>query len=329
MGVDPRLAESVNRMTDAAVAFLASLSKDQRSLAEIGFLDEGKRKSWYYTPVERHGLTFTQMDGFQRDLAHGLLGTGLSGTGVHQARTIMFLESILAEIEGPQAKWIRDPERYYITVFGIPGSTEPWGWRFEGHHISINYTIVNGDLIGPTPIFFGSNPATVLHGDHQGVRALADEEEAARDLLASLDTDQKKLAIVSEVAPVDILTRNVPTVTDELTDEPGGIDGGRMTESQRANMRQLIEVYLARFPENVANHEFKKVSVVDDSSIHFAWSGPEARGEGHYYRVLGPTFLAEYDCTQNDANHVHAVWRDLTNDFGADILRHHYTDSHR
>jgi len=320
--------ETIKRMTDAAGHFLSALSADQRAVAELSFDDESERKNWHYTPVERKGLMLKDMDAVQIDLAHRLLATGLSGAGVHKAKSIIALEPILGEMEGGASKWKRDPARYYVSVFGSPGDEGRWGWRFEGHHVSVNYTIANGELIGPTPVFFGSNPARVLHGEQEGVRALREEEDVARSLLASLDGEQKRVAIVSADAPNDILTKSVPMVGDELAGEPEGLAGSDMTGLQRTTVQELIEVYVRRLPDAIADQELARVQSVDDSDIRFAWAGSEERGSGHYYRVLGPTFLAEYDCTQNDANHIHAVWRDLSNDFGGDILRRHYAQAH-
>ena len=328
MSTDIKDKDTIARMTDAAGQFLAGLSQDQRATAELDFNDETERKNWYYTPVDRNGLMLKDMDAVQVDAAHRLLATGLSGAGVHKAKSIIALEPILREMEGGASKWKRDPERYYVSVFGTPGDEGRWGWRFEGHHVSVNYTIVNGELIGPTPIFFGSNPATVLHGEQEGVRALKEEEDVARDLLASLDADQKKVAIVSSEAPDDILTKNVPMMGDELADEPAGLSGADMTEDQRTTVQNLIEVYVRRLPDTVAEQELARVATVDTGDIQFAWAGSEERGAGHYYRVLAPIFLAEYDCTQNDANHIHAVWRNPSNDFGEDVLSRHYAQSH-
>ena len=320
--------DTIKRMADAAGQFLAALSAEQRTTAELSFEDEAERRNWHYTPVDRQGLMLRDMDAVQVDLAHRLLSSGLSGAGVHKAKSIIALEPILGEMEGGASKWKRDPMRYYVSVFGTPGDEGRWGWRFEGHHVSVNYTIVNGDLIGPTPVFFGSNPACVLHGEQEGVRALREEEDAARDLLASLDPEQKKVAIVSAEAPSDILTKNLPALGSELADEPEGLGGGDMTAAQQATMQDLIEVYVRRLPDVVAEQELARVRTVDAPDIKFAWAGSEERGSCHYYRVLAPIFLAEYDCTQNDANHIHAVWRNPSNDFGEDILKRHYNRSH-
>ncbi len=328
MSGEIRHAETIRRMTDAAGLFLSSLSAAQRAGASLDFGDEAERQNWHYTPVDRKGLMLKDMDTAQSDLAHRLLATGLSGVGVHKARAIIALEPILCEIEGPGSKWKRDPARYYVSVFGTPGDTDGWGWRFEGHHVSVNYTVINGELIGPTPVFFGSNPAKVLHGEHEGIRALREEEDVARALLVSLDGDQKGIAIVSDVAPSDILTRNLSTVGEELAGEPEGLSGGEMTESQRTTVWDLIEVYVRRLPDAIADQEIARVRTGDPADIRFAWAGSADPGSEHYYRLIGPTFLAEYDCTQNDANHIHAVWRNPGNDFGGDILKRHYAQLH-
>lgn len=320
-------AENIKRMTDAANDFLASLRPDQYETARIDFSDDSERHTWHYTPVERKGLMLKDMDGLQVELAHRLLATGLSGAGMHRARTIIDLEPILGEMEGPGGKWKRDPERYYVSVFGAPGDGQ-WGWRFEGHHVSVNYTIINGDLIGPAPVFLGANPARVLHGKREGVRALKEEEDVARYLLASLNGDQKGVAIVTAEAPADLLTKNVPRVTGELNDESPGLAASEMTDAQRTTLDELIGVYVGRLPDTLAAVERQRVAATAAEDVHFAWAGPQERGKGHYYRVQAPTFLAEYDCTQNDANHIHAVWRDLVNDFGDDILKRHYEAAH-
>jgi hypothetical protein len=238
----------------------------------------------------------------------------------------MSLEPILAELEGGGRRFPRDPELYYVSVFGEPGTGAPWGWRFEGHHISLNYTLVEGRMLGPTPLFFGSNPGEVRHGEQTGLRALKEEEDLGRQLLNALDGEQKTVAIVDEQAPDDIITTNVPYVRGEV--QPEGLGSQEMNAAQREILYALVETYVKRLPEAVAEAEWARLVGADLQAAHFAWAGAEERGGPHYYRVLGPSFLAEYDNTQNDANHIHAVWRDLSNDFGEDILRRHYKEGH-
>ena len=317
--------DTAKRMADTATAFLASLRSDQKAKAQQTFDDESKRHDWHYVPRERLGLPLKEMESHQRNKAFALVDTGLGEQACNKARTIISLEPILAESEGTGRRFPRDPELYHLVIFGTPGDST-WSWRFEGHHISINYTIVNNTLVAPTPVFFGSNPAQVRHGSKEGLRALKEEEDFGRDLLASLDGEQKKVAIISAEAPQDMLTRNVPKVTDEVKIE--GLQLKNMTASQRDLATALIDVYVTRLPEPIAIAQRKNLVSTSRDTAAFAWAGGVNRGDGHYYRVLGTTFLAEYDCTQNNANHIHAVWRDLTNDFGSDILKQHYQKNH-
>ena len=318
--------DTANRMAEAATAFLSALSPDQKAKTTLDFGDTTERENWHYIPRDRPGLCLNDMDESLRDKIFALIDTGVSETGSTKVRTIISLEPILGAIEGPGRRFPRDSGLYYASIFGTPGGEETWGWRFEGHHISINYTVINGSLVAPAPIFFGANPAQVRHGEQKGLRALKEEEEVARDLLSSLDGEQKQVAILYPNAPDDIITRNVPHVTDEIN--PEGIAGKDLNNSQRATLQELIEVYVKRLPEELAETQWQNVEASDLSTVHFAWAGPEDQGKGHYYRVLGSSFLAEYDNTQNDANHIHAVWRDFTNDFGEDILKNHYQKSH-
>ena len=321
-----REAESAKRMAEAALAFLGGLGADQRAKACLDFADETQRQEWYYIPRDRVGLSLKEMDAGQRQLALQLVATGLSTSGYHKTQTIIALEPILFQVEGAERRFPRDPELYYLSVFGTPGGEAPWSWRFEGHHVSLNYTLVGGCMVGPTPTFFGANPAQVRHGEHTGLRALKEEEDLGRQLVKELEAPQRQLALISTEAPTDILTRNLPQVGDEV--KPEGLAGAGMTPSQRQVLQALIEVYLNRLPEELAQVEWGKVERADLGTIHFAWAGGLERSQPHYYRVQGPTFVAEYDNTQNDANHIHAVWRDLENDFGADLLRRHYQQAH-
>jgi hypothetical protein len=317
-------AESAKRMSEAALAFLGALAPGQRAKACMDFADETQRQDWHYIPRERAGLPLKEMDPRQRQLAHQLVATGLSAAGYDKAQTIISLEPILFQLEGAARRFPRDPELYYVSIFGAPGGEAPWGWRFEGHHVSLNYTLVAGAMIGPTPTFFGANPAQVRHGAQAGLRALKDEEDLGRQLVKELDPSQRQVALISAQAPADILTRNLPQVGEAV--KPEGLAGTGMNASQRQVLQALVEVYINRLPEDLAQVERGKLESL--GAVHFAWAGGLERGQPHYYRVQGSAFLVEYDNTQNDANHIHAVWRDLENDFGADLLRRHYQQSH-
>ena len=319
-------ANTVQRMAEAAGNLLASLDAADRQKAVIDFADRAERENWHYVPRERAGLPLKEMDEHQRALAHALVATGVSASGYEKVSTIISLEPVLAELEGVGRRFERDPERYYVSIFGEPGGDAPWGWRFEGHHVSLNHTVVEGRMLGSTPLFFGSNPAEVRHGAQTGLRALREEEDLGRQLLRELDGAQKAVAVVSAEAPGDILTTNAPHVRDEIA--PKGLGRADMSTAQGQVLDALIEVYVQRLPEAVAEAEWTRLKAADLPAAHFAWAGAEERGGPHYYRVQGPSFLAEYDNTQNDANHIHAVWRDLHNDFGEDLLRRHYRQSH-
>lgn len=309
-------------MLFAAREFLGALSEEQRAQAQIPFEDE-ERFNWHFTPRMRRGLPLGAMDDAQRALAHGLISTGVSSRGYLKAMTIISLEPVLRELEGGRG-FVRDAGNYYISVFGTPSPVGTWGWRVEGHHISFNLTIVDGELAS-SPSFFGANPAEVRHGPRMGLRALAAEEDLARALLHSLSDRQRAQAIIDTTAPRDILTYNRPRVEAEA---PRGIPMSGLTMPQVDLLMALLDVYASDMPEEVAEARRAAVRRAHWDSIVFAWMGGQEPGQGHYYRVQGPEFLVEYDNTQNEANHIHTVWRDYDGDFGQDLLRAHYRTDH-
>ena len=310
-------------MAEATSRFLAALSPDQKSKCTFAFGDD-ERQNWHFVPRERKGLPLKEMTPAQRHLASGLLATGLSQRGYVKATSIMSLEEILKELEqgnGPT----RDPDRYYLSFFGVPDPKKLWGWRLEGHHLAFNFTLA-GDQISSAPSFLGSNPAEVKSGPRKGLRVLASEEDLGRQLVLSLTEDQRKEAIYTNTAPSDIITgsdRKARLLT------PAGLSAERMTEAQSQLLWSLIREYVYRCRTEVADHDLHKIEQSGAARIHFAWAGRVEPGQPHYYRVQGPTFLLEYDNTQNQANHVHAAWRDLEGDFGEDLLRKHYDQDHR
>lgn len=319
---------TADQMAEAATTFLAMLTPEQRERTVFA-VDDEERQNWHYVPKARRGLPFKEMDGAQQKLAHALLSAGLSRTGYRKAVTIMSLETVLAQLEGPNRQHPRDPELYYFSVFGTPSDTAPWGWRVEGHHVSVNILVLEGNTIAPTPNFFGANPARVpesVERGRRGLRVLAAEEDLARQLLHSLDEAQRRQALLSPEAPGDILTRNERRVSPET---PSGVPAGDLTEDQQRVLDYLLHEYLHRMPEDVADTRLDRIEKEGRAHIHFAWAGPEQPGQPHYYRVQGPGFLVEYDNTQNNANHIHSVWRDFTYDWGGDLLASHYQDSHK
>ena len=318
------VAHLIRAVSTAGEAFLKALSAEQRA-AVMFALDDDQRQDWHFVPKPRKGVPYKQLDPTQRRLADALLNTALSRQGFGKVSTIISLENVLREIErggGP----VRDPELYYLSVFGEPGPAKPWGWSLEGHHISLNFTLVGPGQIASTPAFLGANPAEVRGGPRQGVRALAAEEDTARALLKSLDERQRAQAVVSDSAPRDILSGN-SRKADPL--QPAGLPASRLSGRQAEVLMQLLKEYADTMAPPVAAARLRKLQAAGVGQIHFAWAGGGERGQPHYYRVQGPTFLVEYDNVQNDANHIHSVWRDFDGDFGLDLLAEHYKKAHR
>jgi len=297
--------------------FLSALSPELRAKAVFEFKSD-ERVNWHFVPQPRLGLPFKEMSPAQSHLAHALLSSALSQRGYFKAATIMSLEQVLHELENQAPH--RDAGLYYFSIFGTPGRNA-WGWRVEGHHLSLNFTIRGDAVLAVTPSFLGSNPAEVKAGPRQGLRVLAQEEDLGRRLVKSLDELQRATAIVITNAPRDIITGNARKAWALA---PVGLPVARMNAPQRDLLQALIWEYVGRTRPELAETQWTKIQNAGWEKVSFVWVGGFEPGQGHYYRVQGPTFLLEYDNTQNDANHVHAVWRDFENDFGEDALREHY-----
>jgi hypothetical protein len=306
-------------MAQAATNFLASLNAEQRSKAVFELKDE-ERVNWHFIPRQRKGLPFKEMTEPQQKLAKSLLSSGLSTHGLQKAETIMSLEKVLYELENHSPT--RDSERYFFSIFGTPGHGV-WGWRFEGHHVSLNYAVEGDEVLGSTPSFFGANPAKVLEGPRKGFRTFAAEEDLGRSLIKSLDDEQRKIAIVTTEAPHDVVTGNSRKASPL---EPMGISADKLNPAQKKGLMDLLNEYVRRYRTDLGEQEMKKILSKGEQNLHFAWAGGMEPGQGHYYRIQGPTFLVEYDDTQNDANHIHTVWRDFEHDFGGDVLLKHYKE---
>jgi hypothetical protein len=262
------------------------------------------------------------MSATQQGLARAVLRVGLSQRGYLTASQIIELELALREMgENPR---VRDPALYYFSIFGAPSRTAPWGFRAEGHHLSLNFTLVRDTLIATSPAFFGANPAQVRSGSRRGLRPLAAEEDIGRELVLSLDERQRDDALIAAKAPSDIITGNAARV-EPLS--PVGIRISELRPEQAAILVRLLEVYLGRMAEPLAARRRSALEQTDMGQVTFAWAGSTRPGEAHYYRIQGPSFLVEYDNTQNGANHIHTVWRDFAGDFGRDLLREHYRNA--
>ena len=317
--------QSAATMMAAGQNFLASLKPDQLAKAKFSFGDE-ERLNWHFIPRARKGIPFKEMEPAQQKLAHAFLSSGLSQRGFIKATTVMSLEAILRELEsGRGGAMVRDEMLYYFSVFGEPSDNKTWGWRVEGHHLSLNFTLAEGQLVAGTPAFYGSNPAEVRDGPRKGLRTLAGEEDRARELLQSLDEKQRAIAITSKDAPKDILSTNTRKAD---IGPPVGLAAGKMNKKQVEHLMRLLEEYANNMPEDISAARFDQLRRAGIEKIHFSWAGGSERGQPHYYRVQGPTFLVEYDNTQNNANHIHAVWRNYDGDFGLDLLGMHLKASH-
>jgi hypothetical protein len=315
---------AATEMAVAANNLIASFTPEQKAAAVFA-MDHDHRLNWHFIPMERKGVTWKAMTPQQQHLTTALLAASLSNKGLLKASSIMSLEEVLKKIEGTNRRFPRDPELYHVSIFGEPGKGQSWGWRFEGHHLSLSFTIVGGHVISATPSMMGTNPAIVPDGPYKGLQILADEEIVARELAKSLASEQMSKAVLSDKAPEDIVTGNQRKISPL---EPAGIGWKELNEDQQALVWKLVQTYVERARGEIADADLKKINDAGRENIHFAWAGGLQRGQGHYYRIQGPTFLIEYDNTQNNANHIHCVFRDFTEDFGVDLLKIHYEQSH-
>ncbi len=307
--------DAAQRVADAANRFLASLDDGQRQKAMIAF-ESGNRLDWHYIPRSRSGLTLGEMRPNQADAARALFASVLNQRGLELLDGVRLLEGVLREQQGS----FRDPARYFVSVFGTPGRF-PWGWRFEGHHLSLNVTLATAGHVAVTPFFAGAHPATVRDGPNKGFRLLGASEDLARQLMAGLTDPQRQAAIIANRSFGEIVAS--PQREQDLGN-PKGLLLGEMTGAQRTLVEALMDRFLGTLAADLMAAQKKRVMDQGLATFRFAWAGSLTPGEAHYFRVHGLATLIEHDNTQNGANHVHAVWRDLTADFGRDALADHY-----
>jgi hypothetical protein len=314
-----------NDVVKNADAFLSLLDKNLSSKAQFSF-DHDERFNWQFVPRERKGVSLHDLSAQQKKAAFLLLQSSLGNQGYLKATGIIELEDILRQVEGRNdGDGYRDPKKYYFTFFGKPSATEPWAWRFEGHHVSINFAFDEGVIISSTPTFWGSNPAIVNSGDKRGTQVLKQETDLGFSLLNSLSQDQLKLARFSEDALPEIVSSNnrkaVPL-------RPLGILFTELNQDQQKAFMKLLKVYVENYQLGFSRKLMEKIQQAGIEKLSFAWAGSMKPGAGHYYRIQGPMLLIEYDNTQNNGNHVYTTVRDLTSDFAEDILREHYQKEH-
>ncbi len=308
-----------------ANAFLSSLDAKQKEKAVFAY-DNEERFDWNFVPMTRSGLALHEMDESQKQLAMSLLKATLSDQGFRKASGVLSLEAILREVEGlPATNGYRDPQKYYLSFFGTPSSKKLWGWRIEGHHISLNVSSDNGKIVATTPSFFGANPAVVTRGNRH-IQLLKEETDLGFALVNSLTEDQLRIARFSERALPEIVSGN-DRKAKKL--EPAGIPFKDLSSSQKESFLKLLDVFVLNYEFGFSSRLMTKIKDAGVDNLSFAWAGSVQPGKGHYYRIQGPMLLIEYDNTQNNANHVHTAVRDLTNDFAEDILREHYDKDHK
>ncbi len=315
-----------NNAAAAAKQFLQTLDADSRKQANFDWTD-AERFNWNFVPMARKGLPLKAMNEQQRKAALHLLQTCTSTQGYKKATSIMAMETVLKALEnrGPDDHY-RDPINYYFSIFGEPGLQKPWGWRVEGHHVSLNFTAVNNSLVAGTPAFFGSNPGIVPSGPEKGKQILKEETEVAFELLHALDKTQLSQAMIATDAPREIITGNKRKA---MLLDPPGLPYSKMTSSQQQLLKHLVAVYVDNYTKLMADILLKEITAAGWDKMSFAWAGASAWGGGHYYRIQNPAILIEYDNTQNNGNHVHTVLRDLQHDFGEDLLQEHYQTAHK
>ena len=313
----------------ATIKFINSLNQNQKNKALFSFYSGDERFKWSYVPIDRNGLLLSEMSDSQNILALNIMKECYSNKSYITAQEIIRLEKILGEWElsqGETSNFPRDPSRYWFSVFGDPNSElDPFSIRIGGHHIGLIATVIK-DNISLLPLFFGANPSEIKHGDDKGKKTLHDEEEFARDLVTNLSDDYKKKCIVSKIAPEDILTASFRDIKNIST--PSGILFTDLPDKSKDDLLDLIKLYIFRMPQKVSNNYWKQINNEGFDKLYFTWAGSLVPGLGHYYNIKHPRFIIEYDNTQNNANHIHSVMRDYSNDFGIDILAEHYKNNH-
>jgi hypothetical protein len=302
------------QMVQAAERFLQVLDHSQKLQATFDY-DDPERINWHFIPRDRLGIGLWDLNGAAKDAANELVKTGLTAAGYEKVLQVRSLEEVLYLFEGGEEAARREkrhPHRYYVSIFGNPAAKGLWGWRFEGHHLSLNYSVKDGKIVSSTPEFFGANPGLIDAGPGRSLRVLGKREDLARQILKASPNQQQAKLWISKEAPDDIRGGGV---AQPIVDDSKGVAYAEMTPEQQQLLKQLLAEYLAAMPASVVRERMQQINDAGMDSIHFAWWGGSELNEPHHYVVQGKTFIIEYNNTQNSANHVHAIWRNLAGDF--------------
>jgi hypothetical protein len=313
---------------DKANAFLNMLDAKQKAKTVYPFDAEERYRFFYVPRNDRKGIALEELTAAQQTALMEFLKTGLTDNTVQQVNDIIQLENVLRELEGRNGDdRYRDPRKYFVTIFGTPSTNSIWGWRFEGHHISFNFSANKKDLVAGTPAFMGSNPALILGRPQKNKVILKEETDKGFALINALSADEIQKAVVSDRAPGEIITGNDRKA---MIDKHEGIRYSELSAANQQLLLQLIEVYIQRYTKLFADDMLKAIQHAGVANLWFTWAGDTKHtpGKAYYYRIEGPTIIIEYDNSQNNANHIHTVVRDLTNDFGGDLLLQHYKSNH-
>ncbi len=302
--------------------FLKSLDTEQVKKVQLPF-DDLSRDIWHFLPGSmwpRAGIMLKELNQKQKEHAFTMLKQHLSDAGFKKVMGIIDLENVLAEMG--QDKEMRDPEKYFVAIYGDPLQDKLWAWSFEGHHLSLNFTI-SGNEVSMTPRFLGANPAVIPSGSRKGQRTLAAEDDMGIELINSMSSEQRVKTIFSTRSYFEIVTSNSTEVGPLV---PAGIAMRELNKVQQEHLKKLVYEYLSTMPETLAKQRMEQIEKEDFDEIRFGWAGATELGKGHYYRIQGQTFLIEFDNTVGNANHIHTVWRDFDGDFGKDLIKEHYLD---
>ena len=305
-------------MTMTANNYLATLTPEQKKETLFGF-DDPERLNWHFIPRPRKGLPLKTLEGAALKAAQSLIRSGLSDAGYDQTLNVMSLEEVLYLLEDGDRGYRRerrDPNKYYISLFGLPADLGLWGWRVEGHHLSLNFTVKDGKVISSTPEFFGANPGTVDAGKGRQIRVLGPEEDIARQILKLCTPEQQKECWVSRVAPDEVPGSGAQ---QPVVAAPVGLAYREMSDDQKKLLQEMLTEYLKNLPIDIEQERRVTMNEAGLEIIHFAWFGESDLHQRHHYRVQGKTFVIEYNNTQNNANHVHCMWRNLQGDFGLSV----------